>query len=143
MVLKEELIQRELSVCKHFNGAMNETCKAGVRYDDIRVGHLALPCSKLIIEQTKAQPGICNKLEFPTLEEATKTVEQDTKRIHDNLVAVAVAGSAAAMQGLGKGKPGIGETACPVCEGRLRFVMAANGHLHGRCETPGCVQWMS
>lgn len=42
------------------------------------------------------------------------------------------------------GKRGVsGEVACPKCGGALRYSIAAsNGHLHGRCKTPGCLQWM-
>ena len=32
---------------------------------------------------------------------------------------------------------------CPVCKGRLHLSQAAyNGHVHGKCETVGCVSWM-
>ena len=32
---------------------------------------------------------------------------------------------------------------CPVCKGRLHLSQAAyNGHVHGTCETEGCVSWM-
>jgi hypothetical protein len=32
---------------------------------------------------------------------------------------------------------------CPACSGRLHLSIAAyNGHVHGRCETEGCVSWM-
>jgi len=32
---------------------------------------------------------------------------------------------------------------CPACKGRLHLSQAAyNGHVHGRCETAGCVSWM-
>ena len=32
---------------------------------------------------------------------------------------------------------------CPVCGGHLRLTQAAcNGHVHGKCETPDCVNWM-
>lgn len=32
---------------------------------------------------------------------------------------------------------------CPVCKGRLHLSQAAyNGHVHGQCETAGCVNWM-
>lgn len=33
--------------------------------------------------------------------------------------------------------------ACPACHGRLHLRIAAyNNHVHGKCETPGCVAWM-
>lgn len=32
---------------------------------------------------------------------------------------------------------------CPACAGRLHLSQAAiNGHVHGHCETAGCVSWM-
>lgn len=32
---------------------------------------------------------------------------------------------------------------CPKCKGRLHLSQAAyNGHVHGHCETEGCVSWM-
>lgn len=32
---------------------------------------------------------------------------------------------------------------CPACKGRLHLSQAAcNGHVHGKCETAGCVSWM-
>lgn len=32
---------------------------------------------------------------------------------------------------------------CPACKGRLHLSIAAyNGHVHGKCETDGCVAWM-
>lgn len=32
---------------------------------------------------------------------------------------------------------------CPACKGRLHLSQSShNGHVHGRCATPGCVSWM-
>lgn len=32
---------------------------------------------------------------------------------------------------------------CPVCKGRLHLLQSSyNGHVHGRCETPDCLNWM-
>lgn len=43
-------------------------------------------------------------------------------------------------------KPPIGKAEvieCPVCKGRLHLSQSAyNGHVHGHCETVGCVSWM-
>ncbi len=43
-------------------------------------------------------------------------------------------------------KPPRGKTEiieCPICKGRLHLSQAAsNGHVHGKCETEGCVSWM-
>jgi len=32
---------------------------------------------------------------------------------------------------------------CPACKGRLHLSQSSyNGHVHGKCETKGCVSWM-
>jgi hypothetical protein len=32
---------------------------------------------------------------------------------------------------------------CPKCQGRLHLSQSSyNGHVHGHCETQGCVSWM-
>lgn len=36
-----------------------------------------------------------------------------------------------------------GTVECPVCKGRLAWARDShNGHLHGQCETDGCLRWM-
>ena len=38
---------------------------------------------------------------------------------------------------------GIGVIKCPVCSGDLHYSVAAcNNHVHGRCETDDCLNWM-
>lgn len=32
---------------------------------------------------------------------------------------------------------------CPVCKGKLHLSQSSyNGHVHGKCETKGCLSWM-
>jgi len=36
-----------------------------------------------------------------------------------------------------------GVVECPVCKGKLHVSHAEyNGHVHGKCETEGCLAWM-
>lgn len=36
-----------------------------------------------------------------------------------------------------------GTIECPHCKGRLTWIRDRfNGHLHGQCETDGCLRWM-
>lgn len=36
-----------------------------------------------------------------------------------------------------------GTIECPTCKGRLAWIRDRhNGHLHGECETDGCLRWM-
>jgi hypothetical protein len=44
-----------------------------------------------------------------------------------------------------RGQRGVsGQMKCPCCEGgTLGFSVAGyNGHIHARCSTPGCANWM-
>jgi len=36
-----------------------------------------------------------------------------------------------------------GVVVCPACKGKLRLTQSShNGHVHGKCETDGCIEWM-
>ena len=36
-----------------------------------------------------------------------------------------------------------GVVECPACKGKLHLSQSSyNGHVHGNCETTGCVSWM-
>jgi hypothetical protein len=42
-----------------------------------------------------------------------------------------------------KGKSAAEVVGCPICHGRLHIQIAAyNGHVRGKCATPGCVEWV-
>ncbi|MCL2220822.1 MAG: hypothetical protein FWC20_00670 [Oscillospiraceae bacterium] len=34
-----------------------------------------------------------------------------------------------------------GEIECPVCEEQLKYSIKLNGHIQGKCEKRGCLQW--
>ena len=58
---------------------------------------------------------------------------QAFRKVHDD----------AKRKGFKKNHGGMSECRCPVCEGTLRYAVADyNGHIHAKCETNGCVQWM-
>jgi hypothetical protein len=123
--------------CIHFNGVMNDCCKAGVSYSAIRVGHL-FPCFKGDSLDT------CDKREFPSDEQVAARVneiEANTARTMTAMVAVC---DEAKRLGLKNGKGGGGQIECPVCKtGTLGFSVASyNGHIWGKCSTKDCVAWM-
>ena len=133
--------------CKHYNGVVNKICKAGIKYEDVKVIHgptsevySSLPCIKDWNESGLAK---CDKCEFRTEEEiAARRAELD--RLMEGI------GKArqAIVDHLGgpwkRGKPGAsGAIDCPVCgkKASLRFSRAgSNGHIHAAC--PDCVSWM-
>lgn len=91
----------------------------------------------------------------------TLGVREDARGVRQQAAAAAFQTLAAGLQGAFLDPPGepspisrvfatiaadpssSGEIPCPVCAGRLRWVRDSfNGHLHGECETEGCLRWM-
>lgn len=119
--------------CKHFTGVSNETCKAGVRYDDVK----PLPC---ITEYLRGKPRVCDKYEEPSADEvaAYRAMLDASMERHAKAAPVLME-----LRKKYKGQSWRGTIDCPVCDGRLHISIAGyNGHMHGRCETAGCLSWM-
>jgi hypothetical protein len=61
------------------------------------------------------------------------SIEQTVKALND-------AHDKAEALGYGRGKGGYLEIDCPVCRGKIKCSVAGyNGHIHGRCGTPRCI----
>jgi hypothetical protein len=127
--------------CIHFRDASkNETCEVGVNYEAWRgIGHGSQPCF-LTDGQSSPDAAHCPKLRLPTPEEiAAHKGWLDARWALFGTVMVGIADWRAAH----KGKSAAEVVECPACKGRLHLTIAAvNGHVHGHCETEGCVSWM-
>lgn len=143
--------------CKHFNGVQNETCSRGVSY---RVNWPAqpIPCIRLMhkserggtylrpgekpaetVEMPAAKP--CPFYEEPTDGEVQAEREEAEAELQKTFSAIAVAGKWRTKTKPPKDRREVVE--CPVCKGRLHLYQSSyNGHVHGQCETQGCVSWM-
>lgn len=56
--------------CEHFNGLINDVCRAGVRYEDVRdtsVSPYRFPC---LTREDRYEPGGCDRAKFLSDEEA-------------------------------------------------------------------------
>lgn len=145
--LFEQLKRGALTKCRHYNGCINERCRAEVRYDDVKEHPapgkpLRLPC---ILEGTFSGPDLpCEKRSIPTEAEAIAETMETVARLYENAEARRHAKEDARAKGYGKGHGGRGEVPCSRCKtGRLRYSVASyNGHMHGVCTTPDCVRWM-
>lgn len=131
--------------CKHYNGTVNETCKAGVKYTDVKLlgesGPPSFPCFK----DNNPLGATCEKCEFRTPEEVAEMERKQAERFE----AIGKARGAIVAHLGGpwkKGTPGAnGVIDCPACgkPGALHFSRAGyNGHIHARCQSAGCVNWM-
>jgi hypothetical protein len=123
--------------CIHYNGTVNDTCKAGVKYEDVIVQKptRSLPC----IAKYNSGGATCEKCQLPTDEEVKADEAASAKRFNDTIKA-----REAIVKHLGTQKTGSGRIDCPICSQfqALRFSRAGNGHIHAQCMTENCVTWM-
>lgn len=117
-----------------------DTCEAGVDYEAWHgVGHDKQPC---FLENGLSRPGAmrCPHLRVPTPDEIAAHNEWlENRFVKQGIVMVGIAPWRAAH----KGRSASEVVECPACKGRLHLSIAAyNGHVHGHCETEGCVSWM-
>lgn len=119
--------------CIHFTGIQNKTCKAGVSYDSFDG---VLPCI------TVADARLCEKYQDPTPEQiAESKAAHDASMERFRTVMMGIRGWRTWTKKNRVAKQEVIE--CPACKGRLHLSQAAyNGHVHGQCETKGCVSWM-
>lgn len=157
--------------CIHYTGLLFDkgtcTCRAGVdmraTFGDEKPGiFLRMPCIQFREVPAHGRGTYCKPGE-PTIrkemdrqdqimipcalrvEPTAEQVEKD-RRDKDAAMQRTLAAIKVASQWRVKPKPAHDRrevVECPVCKGRLHLSQSSlNGHVHGKCETEGCVSWM-
>jgi hypothetical protein len=135
--IREKHIEHHMNYCVHYEGrnigSGKSVCAAGEPHCDVK------GLNRPGIQGHLLDPHPCAKWQRASLESAIEwheSVEASIKRM--TVVGPVVA---AWRNKPPRGKQEVIE--CPACSGRLHLSQSAyNGHVHGRCETPGCVDWM-
>lgn len=156
--------------CQYYNGIHRPSwapdhaapqCKAGVVYKE-HFPQRNEPCIQYMVRSadgfsTIGAPGeqmhrwpsnmrlspanTCSRRCEPTDEQVLE-YQKDAKRHMDNFVL----GLQVANAWRARNKPKTAHqevVECPACKGRLHLSQNAyNGHVHGKCETAGCLSWM-
>lgn len=131
--------------CKHFNGIQNSKCEAGVDYRDLAGppsnGYATrLPCwtaKEIAINGPKAT---CAHFCLPSAEELKVWDDYVNEAIKRQLKCSPLI---VAFKKEYKRRSGHVIRVCPNCGGNLHMSISSyNGHVHGKCETAGCVEWM-
>jgi len=131
--------------CVHFTGIQQDCCRAGVNYIDLVGGErfcmaLRLPCwTSTLPSAQRVEKVACAKYADPSdAQIAARRAEiDDTMERMRKVVPVVKVWREQAP----RGKQEVIE--CPACAGRLHLSQSSyNGHVHGHCETDGCVRWM-
>ncbi len=146
---RQEHIDFDRNYCTHY------APKPGMRLKDdscaLNCGASAMMAkARSMIDQPRMAPciggheckdvhAICPKWERRSLAHA----EERADRIMESMRRMTIVGPivSAWRKKEPRGKQEVIE--CPACKGRLHLSQAAyNGHVHGQCETKGCVSWM-
>lgn len=144
--------------CIHFNGVQNKLCDRGVAYAN---WDGPKPCIKFIEKSARGgtylEPGevAAERKPFPGADKAKpcpfwqaptdEQVQQDRRETEQALqratLAIKVASAWRVRPKPAQDRQEVVE--CPACKGRLHLSQSSyNGHVHGKCETAGCVQWV-
>lgn len=118
-----------------------ETCEAGVPFSRWRPTTFGVrPCFLDEHGRSKAGALPCEHLRRPTDEEIA--AHEDWVDRRSDLMRIVMLGIKP-WRDTHRGTRASGVVECPACKGLLRLSIAAsNGHIHGSCETAGCVSWM-
>lgn len=113
-----------------------ETCEAGIRFTDLG---RPWPCF-LTKGESRPDAAPCEKLRKPTRDEINAH-EQWSKERREVMIKVMT--GIMPWRAANKGKSARESVECPACRGKLHLSISSyNGHVHGHCETEGCVSWM-
>jgi len=157
--------------CIHYDGLLFDNgtcvCKAGVDMREAFQGDkpgifLRLPCilfrevpahgrgtyvkpgeptKRIEIDRREQEMIPCTLRVEPTAEQVQADREETELEIKKAMTAIRVAAQWRVHPAPQKSRQEV--VPCPICSGRLHLSQSSvNGHVHGKCETAGCVQWM-
>lgn len=116
-------------------------CEAGVDLDKFHAAKFVQrPC--FLDEQGQSKPYaiVCDQLRRPTPDEIAEHEKWINRRM--SILGTVMKGILPWRQAH-KGTSAQEIVKCPACGGNLNLSISSyNGHVHGNCETTGCVSWM-
>jgi len=126
-------------VCKHFRGVQHELCIAGINWRKVTGGDSFGIATRMPCFKKNNSPAKCSHYVEPTQQEIDREEIEFKKLICRMEKAAPIISNWREKLPIGKSEI----IKCPVCGGKLHLSQAAcNGHIHGRCETKDCLQWM-
>ena len=131
--------------CIYYRGMdRHDTCETGVNYGDLAGGrfgcHQRLPCFIKTPDEHAEKRVPCEQFRAPTKEAIAAHEKWVGERM--NVLGTVLKGILPWRE-KHKGQSVIQTVECPACKGRLHLSIARrNGHVHGKCETQGCAEWM-
>lgn len=140
---KEARLFQIMNRCAHFTGIQHDTCQAGISYATVKTAKTDTEPFRFACFANESHGLTCAAAKFPTRAEAETEHVADEAQMARFSLAHRKAHDDAKAKGYAKNHGGVSQCVCPVCNGTLRYSVASyNGHMHGKCETEGCVSWM-
>lgn len=145
MKSREETIAFEMDYCQHYGRGKGSdmVCAKGVdlkTMQKVPTGEKGIRWGPCIGGHTLANPHEhCQHWIRRTREQGERRADGIEKSMRMMTVVMPVVAEWRKKLPIGKAEV----IECPECKGRLHLSQSSyNGHVHGKCETPGCVAWM-
>ena len=126
--------------CKHFRGIQHDTCLADQPWRKITGGERVGIAKRMPCIKSEFSTDTCDLYTEPTekeIEESNAWIEQAIANIKEAAPLISK------LKEEFKDVGGYGTRNCPVCGNIFHFTVAeCNGHVHGKCETTGCLRFM-
>ena len=146
---REQHIEFHRNYCVHYDPQPGKTtigCTAGLvpREAMLRTpqAEAGLKCRPCIGGHNLSDPlAYCPKWERPTMESAEESADGFEELMDRMEIVMPVVSKWRIKPKPKQDRREVIE--CPKCKGRLHLSQSSyNGHVHGSCETEGCVRWM-
>ena len=145
MKSREETIAFEMNYCQHYKRGKGAdmVCAAGMDLKTIKkvpTGEKQIKWGPCIEGHTLPNPReYCPHWIRRTREQGEKRADAVAATMRRMTVVMPVVDEWRKKKPFGKAEV----IECPECKGKLHLSQSAyNGHVHAKCETPGCVAWM-
>lgn len=137
----DHTVEFEMNYCRHYEpkpGAKAKDCAIGI--DRKTLPKCEGMCAPCIGGHKLLDPlAVCPSWERHTQEDGEKRAMGVLRSLRKMTLAGPVVIAWRKKEPYGKQEV----IECPVCKGRLHLSQSSyNGHVHGRCETPDCLNWM-
>jgi hypothetical protein len=139
-------------VCRYFNGIHNDICNKGVNYKENDGGQGEGYGARLACfpkdHPRGGERASCNLFDAATAQEEKEFKTKAMERLGAMAAAISEIKEKHGIETewetpTDKNNDARGTIECPTCEGVLHYTVAGyNGHVWGKCETDGCLEWM-
>lgn len=129
--------------CIHYNGTINKKCGAGIVYTAVTKAGDGIVFDRMPCFSQNGIAGLCTACQYPS-EKEIKDSDRELGEHIQKMTAVrrAIVADIKAKNAANRSFSSMID--CPLCDGKVSYSYAGsyNRHIHARCSTAGCVNWI-